>query len=108
MTRTIAYALDFALDTLDFSPDETIYPSNEQDLKKQVTADPIATDYYAVVLWNDEKHSFDDVIQHVRDATGCSTKDASDIATRVDAQVLCAHSLYLSLLSEGFLLNLGP
>ncbi|KDQ17558.1 hypothetical protein BOTBODRAFT_185706 [Botryobasidium botryosum FD-172 SS1] len=86
MSRTIAYALDFVLDTLDFSPEEMTHPTTEPELKSQVTACPTPTDSYAVVLWNDEKHSFDDVIHHVQDATGCSPQAASDVADRVDAE----------------------
>lgn len=40
---------------------------------------------WSVVLWNDEKHSFDQVIEQVRSATGVSRREASDVAQRVDA-----------------------
>ena len=41
---------------------------------------------YATVLWNDERHSFDQVIHQVRRAAQCSVKAASDIAVLVDRQ----------------------
>ncbi|KWU45919.1 hypothetical protein RHOSPDRAFT_15730 [Rhodotorula sp. JG-1b] len=41
---------------------------------------------YATVLWNDERHSFDQVIHQVRRAAQCSAKAASDIAVLVDRQ----------------------
>ncbi|GAA5986209.1 hypothetical protein JCM10908_006456 [Rhodotorula pacifica] len=41
---------------------------------------------YATVLWNDERHSFDQVIHQVKRATSCSVKTASDIAVLVDRQ----------------------
>ncbi|PWZ03008.1 hypothetical protein BCV70DRAFT_9664 [Testicularia cyperi] len=39
---------------------------------------------YAVVLWNDEKHSFSQVIDIVTDATGRSEHEAKNVAERVD------------------------
>ena len=62
VSRTIAYALDFMLDTLDYSPDETSLPKDEETLTNQLTADPLKRDLYSVIVWNDDKHSFDEVI----------------------------------------------
>jgi hypothetical protein len=87
MSRTVAYALDFVLDTLDFSPDETVLPQNEHELRKQDTADPIPSEIYAVLLWNDEKHSFNEVIHHVKDSTGCTIEEATRIANCIDQEV---------------------
>ncbi|GAA6011286.1 hypothetical protein JCM11491_006784 [Sporobolomyces phaffii] len=39
---------------------------------------------FAVVLWNDEKHSFPQVIDIVSRATGCSRAAAAQVAQRVD------------------------
>jgi E3 ubiquitin-protein ligase UBR1 len=39
---------------------------------------------YSVVLWNDEKHSFIQVIDQVSRATRCSKAEASSVAQRVD------------------------
>ncbi|SJX60083.1 related to ubiquitin-protein ligase e3 component [Sporisorium reilianum f. sp. reilianum] len=39
---------------------------------------------FAVLLWNDEKHSFSQVIDIVTDATGRSEHDAKGVAERVD------------------------
>uniref|UniRef100_V5EW11 E3 ubiquitin-protein ligase n=2 Tax=Kalmanozyma brasiliensis (strain GHG001) TaxID=1365824 RepID=V5EW11_KALBG len=39
---------------------------------------------FAVLLWNDEKHSFSQVIDIVTDATGSSEHDAKGVAERVD------------------------
>lgn len=87
MSRTVAYALDFVLDTLDFSPDETVLPQNEHELRKQDTADPIPSELYAVLLWNDEKHSFDEFVHHVKDSTGCTIEEATRIAKCIDLEV---------------------
>ncbi|EAU93649.2 hypothetical protein CC1G_02879 [Coprinopsis cinerea okayama7 len=70
MHRTIGYALDFLLDTLDFSPDEITVPLNEADLRLQPSADPMMKDVYCVVLWNGDKHTFDEVKTVILDLTG--------------------------------------
>jgi E3 ubiquitin-protein ligase UBR1 len=61
MGPTITYALDFILDTLDHSPDEAAVPLHETDLRLQPSADPMSKDQYAMIVWNDDKHSFDEV-----------------------------------------------
>ncbi len=86
MSRTVGYALDFILDTLDFSPDEPSVPNNEADLRIQPSADPMSKDHYCIVLWNDEKHSFDEVIKLLCDKTNCSHEEASEITQRIDEQ----------------------
>lgn len=84
ISRTVGYALDFILDTLDYSPDEPTVPKTEIELRKQPTADPIAKDQFCVILWNDEKHSFDEVIKLLCDKTGRTREEASDCAHRID------------------------
>jgi len=84
MARTIGYALDFLLDTLDCSPDEPSVPSNEADLRLQPTADPMQRDQYSVVIWNDDKHSFDEVIQLICDTTNRDRKEATIMAHAID------------------------
>ncbi|GAA6062341.1 hypothetical protein JCM10212_006591 [Sporobolomyces blumeae] len=39
---------------------------------------------FAITLWNDERHSFTEVINVVSRAIGCSRRAASDVAQRVD------------------------
>ncbi|TFK28429.1 hypothetical protein FA15DRAFT_584399 [Coprinopsis marcescibilis] len=70
MARTIGYALDFLLDTLDYSPDEITVPANEADLRLQPSADPMMKDMYCVVLWNGDKHTFDEVKTVIMDLSG--------------------------------------
>ncbi|KAL5535029.1 UBR1 [Sanghuangporus sanghuang] len=86
MSRTVAYVLDFILDTLDYSPDETLLPTTEQALTDQPSADPLKKDLYAIVVWNDDKHSFDEVIRHLADTCGCSVEEASNHASKIDEQ----------------------
>lgn len=84
MGRTIGYAIDFLLDTLDYSPDEPSVPANDADLRLQPSADPMMKDQYCVVVWNDDKHSFEEVTQLVCDTTNRTKEQASDIARRID------------------------
>ncbi|KAJ6605368.1 hypothetical protein DFH09DRAFT_203423 [Mycena vulgaris] len=84
MARTIAYALDFMLDTLDLSPDEPTVPANEADLRLQPTADPMLKDNYCVVLWNDDKHSYEEITKLLADLTGCTRSDAAELARLID------------------------
>jgi E3 ubiquitin-protein ligase UBR1 len=84
MSRTIGYALDFVLDTLDYSPDEPSVPSSENELRAQPSADPLMKDQYCVIVWNDDKHSFDELMVLVCDSTIWQMEEASDIAHKVD------------------------
>ncbi|BGP10297.1 E3 ubiquitin-protein ligase ubr11 [Rhodotorula toruloides] len=47
---------------------------------------PLHEPPFAVVLWNDERHSFAEVIDQVSRATGCSRAAASGVAQRVDSK----------------------
>ncbi|ESK86483.1 hypothetical protein Moror_9888 [Moniliophthora roreri MCA 2997] len=84
MHRTVGYALDFVLDTMDYSPDEPSVPANEADLRLQPSADPMMKDQYCVIVWNDDKHSFDEVIKLICDLTGRSREEAAEITQRID------------------------
>ncbi|KZV80483.1 hypothetical protein EXIGLDRAFT_780904 [Exidia glandulosa HHB12029] len=86
MSRTIAYAMDFVLDTLDFSPDEALLPESETDLRLQPTADPVLKDLFMILVWNDEKHSFDEILSIVMDATSCSRDDAVRMTNAIEEQ----------------------
>ncbi|KAJ8593596.1 hypothetical protein M405DRAFT_731193 [Rhizopogon salebrosus TDB-379] len=84
MGRTVAYALDFILDTLDYSPDEATVPLQEADLRLQPSADPMSKDQYAMIVWNDDKHSFDEVIKLICETTNHDQRTASMMAHCID------------------------
>jgi len=84
MSRTIAYALDFVIDTLDFSPDEALLPENETELRLQPTADPVHKELFMILVWNDEKHSFEEVLDLIIDATSCSRDAAMAMTNRIE------------------------
>jgi E3 ubiquitin-protein ligase UBR1 len=84
MSRTIGYAIDFVLDTLDYSPDEPAVPLSEDELQAQPSADPMMKDQYCIIVWNDDKHSFDELMVLVCDSTIWYEEDAYAIAHKVD------------------------
>jgi E3 ubiquitin-protein ligase UBR1 len=88
MTRTVACALDFVLDTLDYSPEDAVPPHDEDELRSQPSAEPVAKEHYTLVIWNDDKHSFEEVIQNICETTSCPGDVASEKVTRVDEEVL--------------------
>ncbi|GAA5959792.1 hypothetical protein JCM3765_000105 [Sporobolomyces pararoseus] len=65
----------------------TIPPSSSSSSNPWSTPVPsnqLSSGPFAVVLWNDEKHSFPQVIEIVSRATGCSRSASSQVAQRVD------------------------
>ncbi|KAK7048047.1 E3 ubiquitin-protein ligase, partial [Favolaschia claudopus] len=86
MCRTIACALDFVLDTLEMSPDEPMLPANEADLRLQPSGDPLLKDHYCVILWNDDKHSYEEVTTLVSDLTGEDRESTEILVRRLDEE----------------------
>ncbi|GAA5908396.1 hypothetical protein JCM8208_006181 [Rhodotorula glutinis] len=62
------------------------FPHSASSSSTKSPAPPLeqTTPPYAVILWNDEQHSFREVIDQVSLAVGCSTAAASGVANRVD------------------------
>lgn len=85
MSRAVGYAMDYVLDTFDYSPEVTVAPTTEELLWKQPTGDPMMMkDQFCVILWNDDKHSFEEVIQLLRDLTGRTREEAAEITDKID------------------------
>ncbi|CAG7852362.1 E3 ubiquitin-protein ligase ubr1; AltName: Full=N-end-recognizing protein; AltName: Full=N-recognin-1 [Serendipita indica DSM 11827] len=84
MARVIGCALDFLLDVLDYSPEDTTLPSSYEALMDQSSADPLQKEYWAIVLWNDEKHSYDEAVAHLQHMTGCNLQQATAVVLRTD------------------------
>lgn len=57
------------------------YISDDDDDEKEI---------YSLVLWNDESHSFDEVIKVVSEATNCTPARARAVAEAVDSHVCIA------------------
>ncbi|KAJ7073950.1 hypothetical protein C8F01DRAFT_1242237 [Mycena amicta] len=86
MTRTVALVFDFILETLDYSPDEPTVPADEATLRLQPSADPALREHYCVVLWNDDKHSYEEVTKLLADLTGVSRDEAAELTRRIDEE----------------------
>lgn len=88
---TIAVVLDYVLETFAVSPEDVEPKSAEEIISESRDSDralgtpATARSSYACVLWNDEKHSFDEVIGIVMQATRCSKQQATRVAESVDA-----------------------
>ncbi|KAJ3195017.1 hypothetical protein HK101_001345 [Irineochytrium annulatum] len=103
---TVATVLDFIVDCLGASPAdcvlkslEAVRMSNPPDLVPKPEGfndEVVAGDRYACILWNDESHSFLDVINVVMTATNCSSSAAETVATNVDAKVLFGHRPFVT------------
>ncbi|KAG8855791.1 hypothetical protein FRB91_001680 [Serendipita sp. 411] len=84
--KAIGCAIDFLLDVLDYSPEDTTLPTSQDALAAQVSADPLQKEYWAIVLWNDEKHSFDEAVAHLQHMTGCNLQQATAVVLRTDEE----------------------
>ncbi|OAD01255.1 hypothetical protein MUCCIDRAFT_146229 [Mucor lusitanicus CBS 277.49] len=89
---TITVVLDYILETFATSPEDVVsvgtVDSIKQDCIDSHEALGLPTDApnqtYACILWNDEKHSFDNVIDIVVNALGCTKDAAAHAAECVD------------------------
>ncbi|KAG2196036.1 hypothetical protein INT47_005372 [Mucor saturninus] len=97
--ETMVVVINYILETFATSPEDVI--SSPTDIGTSVSAESIqqdcidshdalglpvdlSTQTYACLLWNDEKHSFDAVINVVRQAIGCTVSEATHVAECVD------------------------
>lgn len=89
---TITVVIDYILETFATSPEDVVSVGSVDSIKQDCfdshqalglpVDDPNQT--YACVLWNDEKHSFDAVINIVMEAIQCSKEQAAHAAECVD------------------------
>jgi hypothetical protein len=88
MTRTVGIVLDFFLDIFDMAPTER----RIENLKEQLETIDIQERGYevklwALYLWNDESHSFQEVIDEVMEVLKYSQSQAKLVAETVDRVV---------------------
>ncbi|OAD69063.1 hypothetical protein PHYBLDRAFT_103224, partial [Phycomyces blakesleeanus NRRL 1555(-)] len=89
--QTIEVVLDYILETFATSP-EDVSPGKKEniirDCRDSHKAHHIpynaANTSYVCMLWNDEQHSFDEVINVVSSAIQCSKEHAMRVAEEVD------------------------
>ncbi|CAG8465516.1 1191_t:CDS:10 [Ambispora leptoticha] len=93
--NTVSTVFEFILDTLSTSPKEKTPPRSVDEVKQEALTTTYAIDkdanedteqekLFAVLLWNDEHHSFHEVIDQVTAAIECSNVEARRITERVD------------------------
>ncbi|KAI9352885.1 hypothetical protein BDR26DRAFT_832361 [Obelidium mucronatum] len=102
---TISTVLDFIIDTFNSSPSDLTLPTRQEQvlaanppepgdedcgtMLETATADggmvSIKRDMFACILWNDEDHTFDEVILKVKAGINCSDEKASAVAVNVDS-----------------------
>ncbi|KAI9000300.1 hypothetical protein BC832DRAFT_149454 [Gaertneriomyces semiglobifer] len=95
MKSTIATVLDFIIDTLAYST-LPVLPGDADDVsaahppepgqeRHPLDGPPHASLLYSLTLYNDESHSFSEVIETVMDATNCTEAHGKTVAEAVDA-----------------------
>ncbi|KAI8340755.1 hypothetical protein BC941DRAFT_392381 [Chlamydoabsidia padenii] len=92
--NTISVVLDYLLETFAASP-EDVSPTTANDVMRDCEDSHAALGIrdtsgerhpsYACVLWNDERHSFEEVNDIVVKATKCTKAEAQKVAENVDA-----------------------
>ncbi|KAI7861885.1 hypothetical protein BDF14DRAFT_1862837 [Spinellus fusiger] len=100
---TIEVVLNYILETFATSPEE-VSPALKEDIIKDcrdahsalhiadISHRELPT--YSCILWNDEKHSFDDVISVVTDSVYCPRDRSIRVAAKVDSHG--RHTVYTS------------
>ena len=86
----VSSIIKFIIDTIAHSPTEFTPPSNIPKVKSLPTLKPDTPSEagpWSVVLWNDERHSFDEVIEQVSLAVDCSHSASRQVAERIDKHV---------------------
>lgn len=86
LESTLDCVVDYALDTFDYSPEEPVPPGDESSIRGAPN-DLHRNGPYAVVLWNDEKHSFDEVTSQLFDITDYTREQAFALTDKVDGEV---------------------
>lgn len=82
--KTIATLFYFLCASLYYSPKNI---TKRQDIETIMARNPSEAgipDSFSAMIWNDESHSFDEVINQVVSATARSASEARDLATEVD------------------------
>lgn len=105
MKTTLGTCLDFVIDTFELSPTATAMDQSNTfksedyivkadppiETRQSITGEQIPDDnfgpLYSLVLWNDEVHSYQEVIETVSEACSVSRGAARRVAERVDAHV---------------------
>lgn len=97
--RTLSVVVEYILETLDISPEETSLPKTADDLFHQLSSEPESRSdptTYSVVLWNDEKHTREDVMVQLGDAAGLDEAEGWKMADKIHFQVGVFYFIFTS------------
>jgi len=86
----LATLLDFVIDVYVHTPCPPISPTSLTQIVQEPSESHVPLEIshtWIVALWNDEVHSFNEVIDIVIDATGVTRDKAEDVAGKVDQHV---------------------
>jgi E3 ubiquitin-protein ligase UBR1 len=103
LEQLVALMFDFILDTFDHSPSNVEPPSSSiilENIKKEM-AMPL-NPQFVCHLWNDEVHSFQEVIDILVEALNVTEDEAKQFAEEVDTKV----SLTLNYISHCAIYNI--
>ncbi|TIA88406.1 hypothetical protein E3P81_03498 [Wallemia ichthyophaga] len=103
----VSTIIKFIIDTIAHSPTEFTPPTNIPQVKSLPTLKPESQSEpgpWSVVLWNDERHSFDEVIEQVSLAIDCS-HSTSRTAAEHGREVLKSSSDINALLKVAVIIN---
>lgn len=90
MAQTISIVLDFFVDIFDMAAAErTIEEHKEQLEVMEIQQRGYDAQLWALYLWNDENHSFQEVIDDVMEVMGFTHSRAKNVAETVDRVVRC-------------------
>ena len=95
LESTLNCVVDYIIDTLDYSPEEAVPPVDESSIRGAPN-DLHRNGPYAVVVWNDEKHSFDEVTSQLLDITDYTREHALSLTDKVDGEVSMRHDVLSS------------
>ncbi|GAA5800849.1 hypothetical protein HPULCUR_006288 [Helicostylum pulchrum] len=94
--ETMVVIINYILETFATSPEDVVSSPEEVSSVEDIQRDcvdshealglpvDLETQTYSCILWNDEKHSFIDVIRTVKHAIDCTREEASHVAECVD------------------------
>lgn len=87
--KTIATVLEMIICTFDNTPSDLSIPTDLESLRKdsKFDKDQGSARQYSVILWNDESHSFAEVIEQLMESIGCTVLQGKEFADLVHTNV---------------------
>ena len=97
VTQTITTVTECILQTFSYSYWKPFIPPDTNSFEKvNMPGVPADDETFAIILWNDEVHSFDDVIGAVSEALAVTRDNARAVAESVDAEVITCYTCHFA------------